>query len=122
MADQNRNQQSNQNQSRNQGQGNQGNQNEPRQAQGNQSNQGNEQGQQNRSRDYESTGIGESRERSSREPASTANDRAAGSERRNVSGTDSESLGEEGLGEEGIESDLDSGSDVDDDIEGGSNR
>lgn len=117
MADQNQNKQSNQNQSRGQqGQGNQGNESEPRQTQSNESNQS----KQGRSRDLddESTGIGESRERSNREPATMANDRGVGSERQGMRDLESDEL----ESEEGIESDLDSETEVDEDIEGGSNR
>ena len=110
MADQNRKQQSNQNPSS----GQQGQENEPRRT----SNQGNQESQQGRSRDDESTGMSESRERSNREPTTMANDRGAG-ERQSMRDTESESLDSEG-----IESDLDSETEIDEDedVEGGSNR
>lgn len=49
----------------------------------------------------------EQRERTSREPASTAEDRCVGGERRKMSDTDE-------LEEEGIESDLDTETDIED--------
>lgn len=95
MADQKRNE-STQNQSRRQDLDR--NQNETQETQGNRSDREN---------------MDESREQSRREPASTANDRGVGSE------SDSESYDAEN-----IESDLDSESDLEDseDVEGGSNR
>jgi hypothetical protein len=61
----------------------------------------------------------ESRQRSTQEPASTADDRGAGSERRNMSDSESESLESDG-----IESDLDSETEIEseEDVEGESNR
>ena len=74
--------------------------------------------QQSDQNDDETTGMDQSQlELSNREPASTADYRGIGSEPGDMSGRDSESLESEG-----IESDLDSETDVDEDVEGGSNR
>jgi len=106
MADQNRNQQSNQKTSRGQqGQGQQGSQKQ--QTQGTQGSQSST-GKQNRDRDDEATGMGQSqRERSTREPMSTAHDRSTGD--RSGLGRQDQDLGSES----DVESDIDD-SDLDD--------
>jgi hypothetical protein len=97
MPDQKRNQQSNQNTSRGQkpGQGQQSSENDQQNLQ---RTQGQNQG---------DTGTGDSqRERSTRQPASTAHDRGIGSERRSMSDSDS-NLGNDIDESESVESDLD---------------
>jgi hypothetical protein len=123
MADQNRNQQSNENQSRGQQgqQGQQGTENEPRQTQPDRENQP---GQQGRGREEdESMGVGGSqRDRTTREPASTAHDRGVGGEPRSTKDRGTGNLEDV---DEGIESDLDVETDIeeeDTDIEGGGGR